>query len=41
MTLLAGPFGILVKGKDVEIPAGTEYTIYLEGERSVRLLEDG
>ena len=30
------PFGILVKGKDVDVPAGTEYTVYTAGERRVR-----
>ena len=39
VTLLVGPFGILVKGKDIEAPAGTEYTIHVDGERRVRLSE--
>lgn len=37
VTWLAGPFGFFVKGKDVEIPAGTEYTIYIDGERTIKL----
>ena len=37
VTLLTGPFGVFVKGKDVEVPAGTEYTIYIDGERRVSL----
>ena len=28
--------GALVKGKDVEVPAGTEFTIYIDGDRKVR-----
>ena len=35
VTLLVGPFGAFVKGKDIEVPAGTEYTIYIDGERRV------
>lgn len=37
VTWLTGPFGFFVKGKDVEIPAGTEYTIFIDGERTVKL----
>lgn len=37
VTILAGPFGALVKGKDVEIEAGTEYVIYIDGDRTIRL----
>ena len=33
VTLLTGPFGALVKGKDIEVPAGTEFTIYIDGDR--------
>lgn len=29
VTLLTGPFGALVKDKDVEVAAGTEFTIYI------------
>ncbi len=36
VTILTGPFGVLVKGRDVEVPAGTEYTVYTAGERRVR-----
>ena len=36
VTLLTGPFGALVKGKDIEVPAGTEFTIYIDGDRKVR-----
>lgn len=35
ITLLFGPFGGLVKGKDVVIPAGTEYTIYTDRDWTV------
>lgn len=35
VTILTGPFGFFVKGKDVVVPAGTEYTIFIDGERSV------
>jgi hypothetical protein len=28
VTLLTGPFGIFVKGKNVRVPAGTEYTLF-------------
>lgn len=37
VTYLAGPFGLMVKGKDVEIKAGTEYTIFIDGERRISL----
>lgn len=37
VTWLTGPFGFFVKGKDVEIPSGTEYTIYIDGDRTIRL----
>ena len=37
ITLLFGPFGFFVKGVDIEVPAGTEYTLYIEGDRRVRL----
>ena len=36
VTLLTGPLGALVKGQDVEVPAGTEFTIYIDGDRKVR-----
>jgi hypothetical protein len=36
VTLLFGPFGILVKGQEVEIPAGTVLTAYVRGDRSMR-----
>ncbi len=36
VTWLAGPFGFFVKGKDVEIPAGTEYTLYIDGDRTIK-----
>ena len=36
VTLLTGPLGALVKGKDVEVPAATEFTIYIDGDRKVR-----
>jgi hypothetical protein len=34
--LLAGPFAAMVHGKDIEVPAGTEFTIYIDGDRKVR-----
>lgn len=37
VTWVAGPFGFLVKGKDVEIPSGTEYTIFIDEQRTIRL----
>lgn len=37
VTLLFGPFGIFVKGQGVEIPAGTELSAYVRGDRLVRL----
>lgn len=37
VTYLAGPFGALVKGKDVDVTAGTEYTIFIDGERRLHL----
>jgi hypothetical protein len=36
VTILTGPFGALVKGKDIEVPAGTEFTIYIDGDRKVQ-----
>lgn len=36
VTLIAGPFGIFVKGKNVEVPAGAEYTLYLDGDFALR-----
>lgn len=36
VTILAGPFGFFVKGKDVEIPGGTEYPIYIDGDREIK-----
>ena len=35
VTILTGPFGAFVKGREIEVPAGTEYTIYIDGERKV------
>ena len=37
VTLLAGPLGFLVKGKNVEIGAGAEYTIFVDGDRTIQL----
>ncbi len=37
VTILTGPFGIFVKGQEVEIPAGTELSAYVRGDRLVRL----
>jgi hypothetical protein len=37
VTILAGPFGALVKGKDVELGAGTEFTIFIDGDRTIKL----
>jgi hypothetical protein len=37
ITLLVGVWGALVKGKNVEIPAGTEYSIYIDGEKTVKV----
>ncbi len=33
----AGPLGFLVKGKNVEIDAGAEYTIFVDGDRKINL----
>jgi hypothetical protein len=35
VTILIGPLGALVKGKDVEVAAGTAFTIYIDGDRKV------
>jgi hypothetical protein len=35
VTILTGPLGALVKGKDIEVAAGTEFTIYIDGDRKV------
>ncbi len=37
VTILTGPFGVFVKGKDVEFGAGTEFTIFIDGDRSIKL----
>ena len=37
ITILGGPLGFLVKGKDVEIDAGTEYTIFINEDRTIKL----
>ena len=37
VTLLAGPLGFFVKGKNVEIDAGAEYTIFVDGDRMIQL----
>jgi len=37
VTLLAGPFGALVKGKDVDIVTGTQFTIFVDGDRPFKL----
>lgn len=37
ITILTGPFGALVKGKDVELEPGTQYTIYIDGDRTIQL----
>jgi hypothetical protein len=37
VTILAGPFGAFVKGKDIDVPAGTEYAIYIDGDRKIEL----
>jgi hypothetical protein len=35
VTILTGPLGALVKGKDVEVAAGTVFTIYIDGDRKI------
>ncbi len=37
--VLAGPLALLVKGKDVESPRGTEYTAYLDESREIVVLK--
>ncbi len=37
MTYLKAPFGFFTKGKDVQIPAGTEYSIFIDGDRTISL----
>ena len=41
VTLLSGPLGAVVKGQDVEVPAGTEFTIYIDGDRKVAVRSGG
>ena len=36
-----GPFGIFVKGSDVELPVGTEISAYLRSDRRIRLPGSG
>lgn len=38
-TPLTVPFGFFVKGKDVVVLAGTEYTIFIEGDRTVSVAD--
>lgn len=40
VAVLAGPFALLVKGKDVVSPRGTEYTVYLDESREVLVLKN-
>lgn len=37
VTILTGPFGVFVKGREIEVPEGTEYTIFIDGERTVSI----
>lgn len=37
VTLLFGPFGYFVKGKNVELQAGKEFTVYIDGDRTIKL----
>jgi hypothetical protein len=39
VTILTGPFGVFVKGKNVEVTTGTEYTIFVDGDRAVGLTD--
>ena len=33
----AGPLGFLIKGKNMEVDAGTEYTVFVDGDRTIKL----
>jgi len=35
--ILTGPLGALIKGKDIEVAAGTEFTIYIDGDRKIAM----
>ena len=35
VAVLAGPFALLVKGKDVVVTKGTEYTAYIDENREI------
>lgn len=37
VALLAGPFALLVKGKDVAMPKGTEYAAYIDEDKEILL----
>ena len=37
VTLLTGPFGIFVKGKNIRVPAGTEYMLFTRDDSGVRM----
>jgi hypothetical protein len=37
LTVLFGPIGLIKKGKDVEIPAGQEMTVYVDDDTEVQL----
>ena len=37
VTILTGPFGWFVKGKNIEVLAGEQYTIYINGDRRINL----
>ena len=37
LTYFTGIGGLFIKGKDVTVDAGTEYPIYIDGERRITL----
>jgi hypothetical protein len=39
LTVLFGPIGLIKKGKDVEIPAGQEMTVYTDGDTVVQVAD--
>ena len=39
VAILAGPFALLVKGKDVVVPKGAEYTAYLDEAKEIVLVK--
>ena len=40
VTILTGPFGVFVKGKNVEFQSGYEFPIFIDGDRKINLNDE-